>query len=592
MRRFHRAHAALAGMTALLMTLATTACVGDIAQFEQRVEGPSQDGADPNPGATLEADAGADASPSVKEEAVSAGTLPALTAPLRRLSRREYMRTARDLMGRERFSQAEIEALLAMPSDLGDTRGHFDNSHEAMVETATQLTAYQRASELLSQRFIEDLPGRLGCQADRACAEALLDGFARRAWRRRLDEPERQSLLGLFDETAPQYGDAEAIGLMIQALLQSPQFLYRLELDVGPEPSGEEALPEGARALSGEELATRLAFFLWQSTPDEALLDAAERGDLHSEAGLREQAARLLKDERAEEMLSDFTHQWLELERLEGAARDPARFPQFSPQLREAMIEETDRFTRHIVFEAEEGTLKALLGAPLTFVNAELAALYGVPFEQGGEPWQQVELDPTRRAGVLSHPSLLTALAYSEQGSPILRGVFVLDRLMCDELKEPGASTDLTIPLVEAGMTTRERFARQTSRPDCNACHQVINPLGFGFSNFDAIGQWIDTDQDQAVSARGFVSTFVAPQERDFFETFPEMASRLVEDPRVSACFVRQWYEFAQGRELDLERDAAHLAALTARFEERDQDISELLLELVTAPSFRRGVAR
>jgi hypothetical protein len=398
-----------------------------------------------------------------------------------------------------------------------------------------------------------------------------------RAFRRPLEPAEREALVGLFELGRTDVGFAEGIRLVIQAALQSPQFLYHLELGL-PAPDGEDVV-----ALGGYELASRLSYFLWDSMPDDELLTAAGDGGLDTPQALREQAERMLDDPRAGDAIASFHHQWLHLDGLAHLEKNAEAYPAFDPALRDAMAQETTRFADWVI-RADDGRLETLLTASYSFVDGPLFALYGIEAPADHDPSLPLALDPTQRAGLLTQPSVLATHAHADQSSPVHRGKLVRENVLCTPLAPPPPEVDVVPPPVDPNATTRERFDQHRSDPTCAGCHELIDPLGFGFEHYDGIGAWRDTDAGKPVDATGQV---VATEDIDgAFDGAVELAQRLAQSEQVRTCVAEQWFGFAFGRP-PAEADACSFDTMAVAFAESDHDIRELLLALVMTDAFR-----
>ena len=332
-----------------------------------------------------------------------------------------------------------------------------------------------------------------------ACAERIVAGLARRAYRRPVTGGDTAPLLAAYEAGRQEGGGFEdGVRWAIEALLVSPKFLFRVE----EAPAG--AAPGAPYRIGDLDLASRLSFFLWSSIPDDELVDLAARGRLREPGVLEGQVRRMLDDSRARALLENFAGQWLYLRNLRGTAPDPGRFPDFDDNLRQALRQETELFVASQIRE-DRGVLD-LLRADYTFVNERLARHYGLPGVYGSH-FRRVPYRDDRRAGLLGHGSLLTVTSYPHRTSPVLRGKWLLENLLgapppppppdIPELDEPGGQA--------APATIRERMARHRASPACATCHAKIDPLGFALENFDAVGRWREREDgaDTPIDASG-----------------------------------------------------------------------------------------
>ena len=463
--------------------------------------------------------------------------------PLRRLSQKEMANTLRALLG----TDEPLEELLPPDTKVAG----FSNNAYGTPMSPLLLDSHFRLLEELALTYTAD-PDAIGCGglADDACVEALMDGFGRRAYRRPLSDAERTILTTLFEQAQADNDLTTSLGMVVQAMLLSPQFLYRIE-------SGDER-----RALTDHELATRLAFLLWAEGPDDALLDLADDGAL-SDPDLRTEVVdTMLADARAAQAAEVFFEEWLGVDELHDVVRSEDAFPDWDPSLVDSMREETRRFVDHVALE-EELDLSTLLTADFTFVDDDLAAHYGV--SPPSEPWGRVDLDPDRRAGVLSHASLMTELGHENQTSPIHRGLFVRERVLCQNLPPPPPDLVISLPEVDPTMSTRERFARHANQEGCKECHSLIDPVGLAFEHYDATGAWRDFEGDDVpVSGAGRLDDVagISP----LFYGARGLADQLADNQGFHACMARQMFRFAQGRE-ERPADACAIDAASATYQ-------------------------
>ncbi|MEL6181663.1 MAG: DUF1592 domain-containing protein, partial [Myxococcota bacterium] len=448
----------------------------------------------------------------------------------------------------------------------------YDNNAAAGLVTATHMSEYLDAAAWIAPQAVDGLLARLECSSGQACAQAVVEQFGLRAYRRPLDAEERGRLVGLVLE-ADRFRDGVEIALRV--MLSSPHFLYRSEMG---EPQG-----DGTWVLTAWEVATALSYTFWGTMPDEVLLAAAESGALDTPAGIELQARRLLGDVRSRAMWSTFAVQWLGVEKILTANKKSDLFPGFDRELREALVEETRRFVAYVVFEGSQN-FDELLTADYTVANRRVAEFYGLSGALG-DRFERTALAGTR-SGVLGHASVLGSYAHSDQSSPILRGLFVRQRLLCQELGAPPANAG-GVPEVDPNATTRERFRQHTDDPFCNSCHQFIDDLGFGFEHFDAVGRVRREENGQPIDhlgnmndVEGFHTGTDAP-----FETLPELAGILAASQSARACFVTQYYRFALGQ-LEQEEERCNLHRLYNRFAEHGFDIQELMIAITQSSAF------
>ncbi len=486
-------------------------------------------------------------------------------APIRRLTRTEYNNTLRDLLGDDSAPASDF---------VGEDVIHgFDNA--AIGANMSRLLAeqFETAARDAAERAVVDLPGLLGCDpvADEdGCIDDFIDDFGRRAYRRPLSADEHARLRAFYDEQRADDDVATAVGLLLSATLQSPFFLYRVEAG---EPEQE---IDGAVPLGDFEMASRLSYLLWNSMPDEALLTAAEHGELRTTEQLLAQAERMLADDKAAEVVLDFHEQWLALR-----GEVPTEIDDMGPLLRE----ESRMFITTVLLDGD-GRLETLMKADFTFVNAELAEFYGMDATGLGTEFEQVALDDTQRSGLLTQGLLLAIQAEEHETSPIKRGRLVREQLLCQELPPPPPDLMVEPPDPDPTKTTRERYAQHREDPACEGCHVLIDPIGFGFEHYDHFGRWRDTENDLPVDGSGELSGVVPTDLNGPYYGVPELADRIVASETFEACAVDNWFRYAYGREQGAEDDCT-VEVLNEAFQSSDGDIKELLLTLIKTDAFR-----
>jgi Protein of unknown function (DUF1588)/Protein of unknown function (DUF1592)/Protein of unknown function (DUF1587)/Protein of unknown function (DUF1595)/Protein of unknown function (DUF1585) len=487
-------------------------------------------------------------------------------APLRRITRFEYGRTLSDLTG--------VAASIAdrLPPD-EETLG-FDDIATAYSVSSLHAAAYLDAAELAAATLAGDgarLAAVAGCDpttGDATCVGSFIDGFGRRAWRRPLEPDELQAMQQLYTDTADP-GPADGVAGVVAAMLQAPQFLYR------PEPN----TATDSQPLEPYALATRLSLLLTGAGPDEALLTAAGSGGLDTEAGLLAQTDRLLADPRAAELFVHVVTQWWELGGVPALDKDRSLYRTWTDATPGALAEETRQF----LTDTWQGTpsITALLTAPVTFVDADLASFYGLP-APGGTGFQRVDLDPTRAAGLLTQGSFLAEHAKADQTSPVLRGKFVRAQLLCDPPPPPPPDIVVMPPTVDPRLSTRQRFAQHTADQRCASCHAEMDPIGFTFEHYDAAGRWRDMDGGQAVDATGMLTGTDVDGPLD---GVPSLAMRLAGSAQVADCAATQWFRYAFGRQEVSTGDVCTIEKLTSAL--RSGDFKKMVRATVRMAAFR-----
>ena len=327
------------------------------------------------------------------------------------------------------------------------------------------------------------------------CARRILSTLARRAYRRPVSDADLQAPLKFFKEARAQGGFENGIEMALRSILVSPEFLFRVEQD----PAG--IAPHMAYRIGDLELASRLSFFLWSSIPDDELLDAAIRGTLHRPEVLEQQARRMLADKRAVALVTNFADQWLYLRNLASANPDMRLFADFDDNLRQAFRKETELFFENMM--RQDRSVLELLQADYTYVNERLAKHYGIANVYGSR-FRRVQVG-AERGGLLRQGSFLTVTSYATRTSPVKRGSWVLGNI----LGMPPPPPPPTVPALKENtgigniQSMRERMAQHRANPACAGCHQLMDPVGFAFENYDAVGRWRTTEEGVPINAAG-----------------------------------------------------------------------------------------
>jgi hypothetical protein len=340
-----------------------------------------------------------------------------------------------------------------------------------------------------------------------ACAREIVSSLARIAYRRPATERDVEGLMDFYNEGHRDGGFDAGIQFALERLLVSPDFLFRIEQDPV------DAQPGSMYAISDIELASRLSFFLWSSLPDGELLAAVERGTLREPGQLDTQIQRMMADARANAFIENFVGQWLYLRNLDGIYPDPAGFPEFDENLREAFQRETELFIDDQI--RSDNSMLELLSADYTFVNERLAQHYNIPGIYGTR-YRKVNLDSAQRGGLLGHGSLMMVTSYPNRTSPVLRGKFVLENLLGGPPPEPPPNVPALEETSEDGrvLTMREAMAMHRENPACRVCHAAMDPIGFSLENYDAVGKWRQQFAGQEIDASGLLpdgNTFDGP---------------------------------------------------------------------------------
>ncbi len=349
------------------------------------------------------------------------------------------------------------------------------------------------------QRIFTCRPANVSEEA--ACARQIVTNLTRQAYRRPVNDSDLAAPLRFYAAAREKGSFDNGIENALTAILASPKFLYRAE------PIPESVQPGSAHALTDIELASRLSFFLWSQGPDNELLDIAAYGKLKEPEVLRQQVSRMLADPRSEALVTNFADQWLRVGKIDSIDPDPALYPEFDVDLRNAFRRETELFVDSIL--RTDRSVVDLLTADHTFVNERLATHYGIPNIRGDQ-FRRVTLANPNRWGLLGKGSMLMGTSYGNRTAPVLRGAWILENITGTppHAPPPGVETLKENLLGGKPQTVRERLEAHRANPSCNACHGVMDPLGFALENFDAIGGWRDKDRETVtvVDASGELS--------------------------------------------------------------------------------------
>jgi hypothetical protein len=503
--------------------------------------------------------------------------VPGIAPVTRRLTSSQYDHALRDLFGDDLYVPAAPDPDLSLDgfARLGAAEVSTSPRGVERYEAAAYAVADQAVGEARRETWMPCAPS---ADEDDGCARAALAAVGRRAWRRPLTDDELQALAAVVDQAqdalvdeAPVHGpfwDALVYGLAV--ILQSPDFLMR------PEPGEGEG---GARRYTSLEMASRLSFFLWDSLPDEALLSAAERGDLTDDVALAAEVDRMLADPRARRGLRAWAEDLLDLDRLPSLQKDPAVFIYLRDGLLQAAREETLRAFEDLVFD-DPRDFGDLLTTRRTYVDRSLAMLYRVP-APAADGFGLVELPADgARAGLLGHASLLSLYAHPRSSSATLRGRFVRTKLLCGHIPPPPADVDTSIPEPSADAPTlRDRIGAHLETPVCASCHRSMDPIGLGLENFDGLGVFRETEAGARIDASGDLDDVP-------FVGLRSLAQAVRDHEDFTPCVVEQMVRAAIGRD-PVEAEEEAMTWLEADFTAHDRQFQDLLRSFALSPMFR-----
>ncbi len=504
---------------------------------------------------------------------------------MRRLTHSQYNHTVRDLLG------DQIQPANSFPKE--DFVSGFKNQLEAQGISPLQAEAYSKAAERLAKAAFRGgdqhglIPGRPESPADERCAEEFVRQFGLKAFRRPLNDAEIRRYAELCLDEADRTKDFLAgAAMVVEAMLHSPSFLFRVE--------------RGANSPHAQyEIASRLSYFLWDTMPSAELLRAAADGRLAAPEQVESWARRMLDDPRAEIAMDEFLSQWMRFDRVLEATRDRRRFREFNAEVAAAMVEETRRLFDHLVWHDQN--FMEFFTAGYTFVNADLAQLYGLTAPS--EEFSRVEYPKdSGRSGVLGHGSFLVLTSKPVETSPTARGLFVRNHFLAQEIPPPPAGVNTVLPELTADrpMTNRERLSVHLNSESCASCHRLIDPIGLGFEQYNAIGAFqkkmvLQFGGGRGGDARGRrpilkeldvdSSGFIQGMEHSEFSTPRELGRLLAASPSCQKAIVKQLFRYAFGRQ-ETVNDQPVLDALLARFRDSGFRFRELIVALTTSQLF------
>lgn len=496
---------------------------------------------------------------------------------LTRLNRAEYDNTVRDLLGDESHA-----ALSLLPVDAGE--GAFDNNAAALtINPALVETYVALADELATRSVAQASPGRaliLVCDpnddANATCIDDVITTLASRAFRRPVTSEETSSLRAIYDEARSlSLSVDDSVAAMVKAVLLSPHFLFRPEINSDPSATG-------TRAATPHELASRLSYYLWSSMPDDTLLTAATNNQLSTPAEVQQQVTRMLSSPKAEALYARFPGLWLQTQEID-RDRPPAPdiYPAWNEDLARDMEAETAAFMR--AFMTEDVDFLGFLDAKFTFLNQRLAQFYGI---EGtfSDALERTNLSGDQRGGILTHGSVLRVTSFSERTSPVARGAWVLGRILNSPPPPPPA--ELVIPALEEAdgspatpSTTREKLELHRQDPTCAGCHAIMDPLGFGLDHYDGIGAWRTAENGVAINAQGTLT------DGTNIDGAMQLATAVKLDPRTSRSITSFLLSYSVGRVMGTD-DRCRIEALDATFTSSGHRLQTLLTHVAQSDAF------
>jgi len=526
---------------------------------------------------------GLDGKPLPPDSACKGLPLQPKSAAIRRLSRNEFNNTVAVLL----FDTTAPGTNLP-PEVIGNG---FSNDAVQQTVSADLVTGYNTIAADIATRATTDattLAKLAPCAASAttpaaqdACAQSFITSWVSKAYRRPLAADEADQLLTL--EKAVTAGDtfSSGLGAVIEAVLQAPDFLYR------PEFGTKDPANAGLLRPTGEEMATRLSYLFWGAPPDDELHAAAQSGELLTSAGILKSATRLLQNDKAHGVVKFFFDSLLPITSLTDQTRD--MYPSFSPQMGAYMRQETETFLDNEIFAAN-GTWPSVLTANYSFMNEPLAKFYGISGVTG-MAFQKVQLDTTQRRGLLTQAGIMTGTTVTNSTNPVLRGSFVLNKLMCKNIglpSDPAILAQVKVPTEVSGNTARERFTAHSTQVICQGCHHLIDPVGFALENYDAVGQYRTTENGETIDASGKIPDPDSSTMLPVVKGAVQLAQQLADSPDTQNCFAQHWLEYGFGQTLrGTPEDLCLQEQINAAFKKSGYNVKQLLLDMTQTPTFQ-----
>jgi hypothetical protein len=512
-----------------------------------------------------------------REETLAGRGKAAPKVAIRRLTHNQYNNTVRDLLGDQTFPANQFP-----PEDFVNG---FKNQYQAQSISPLLLEAYSASAEKLARNAFRggDTRGLLPCKPSVACRTRFVREFGLKAYRRPLEIEEQKRYETLMSRQPDFYKGAQ---MVVEAMLQSPAFLFRLE---------ETAKPEWKQYA----VANRLSYSVWDSMPDGALFDAAAKGQLSTPVAVEKTVRRLLDHTKAREALDEFVSQWLRFDRILTASKDRRRFPQFTRETAVAMTEEARIFLGDLVWN--DRNFMDFVKAGHSFVNGDLAAIYGIPAP--AKEYDRVEFPAgSERAGLLGQALFLALTAKPDETAPTARGLFVREQFLCQHVAEPPPGVNTNLPeITEAKpQTNRERLGAHLINPSCATCHNLIDPIGFGFEKFDAIGARREKFKLAFFPTKGGGGRRTPPKSVELdinsagqvagipnssFSSPLELGKILAESAQCQECVVKQYFRYTTGR-METPGDRALIKKALDDFRASQFRFKELIVSVLRSREF------
>lgn len=491
---------------------------------------------------------------------------------LRRLNAVEYNNSVRDLLG------TTLTPANSFPGD--DLGAEFTTVGSALSLSPNYVREYENAAFTLMDDLFAAPAARqnaiITCNvmtAGDTCARTIISAFARNAFRRPVTTAQVDALMTAVS-SAKTLGATATDGLKagMAAVLMSPYFIFKVETDPAGTP--------GTHRLNNYEIATRLSYALWGSIPDATLSAAADAGQLATDAQVTAQITRMLADPKAGSLLDQFAGAWLDFNSVVGHEVDATTFPTFAASLTNSMRLEARNFIQDFLNSTQP--VSTMLTANFTYVDAPLAKYYGLAAtgsKPGADGTWKADISSTQRAGLLTLGSILTTTSLPTRTSPVRRGDFIFSRLLCGTIPPPPDNVS-TLPL-DATLSARAALEAHRSSPACSGCHSIMDPLGFGLENFDAVGNYRTMDGTNAIDATGALTDGTA------FNGAKQMGAALAKDPRFAPCLTQKFMTYAIGRLMNQPDDANWASYLAQQANTANGSLGSVIRTVMLSEAFR-----
>jgi hypothetical protein len=491
-------------------------------------------------------------------------------SPLRQLSRSQYLNT--------------LQGLFKTVPDLSDALGTDTNYSAAfgLIQPdidQVQIGGFQAAAEAVAASVVgnaDSLQAIAPCASgadQRQCAQSFVQNFGALAYRSPItDADDIARHMAVYDAGA-KVSHAHGIELLIRAMLQAPRFLYRFELGTS------EKVGASAIKLSPYEIAARLSYVIWDGPPDATLTSAASSNQLATQDQIDAQLTRMLADPKGLNFVQRFLQGWTQLASIDGLVKDATLYPEWSAQ--GSTLEASEKAQAQAFFDDlvknQSGKLDSFLTSQTVFVNQDLASFYGASASGANFSPQSY----AQASGVLTLPAILSIQAKPDQSWPIYRGRFVREELFCQDLPAPPPNVPKP-PDVQPGVSTRERLTEHETNPTCSSCHSMMDPIGFGFEAFDAIGRYRTSDGNQPVDTSGTISMSDVDGS---FNGVIELGKKLASSETVRECVSRQWFRFATSR-YEQDMDGCSMKGIMDAFNAAGRSLNALPKAIVESNAF------